>query len=59
VKHAYDSEVEAIQGRVDVVYFSQRTTENCKIRVGVNAGCSIECWKRRKKGRLIQSQQQI
>jgi hypothetical protein len=59
VKHTYDSKVEAIQRRVDVVYFSQRTTGNCKIRVGLNVGCSIQCWNRRKKGRLTQSQQQI
>jgi hypothetical protein len=49
MKHAYGSKVEEIQSRVDVVYFSQRTTGNCKIRVGLNVGCSIQCWNRQKK----------
>ena len=59
MKYSYDSKVEAIQSRVDVVYFSQRTTGNWKIRVGLNVGCSIQCQNGRKKGRLTQSQQQI
>jgi hypothetical protein len=59
MKHNYDSKVEAIQSRVDVVYFSQWNTGNWKIRVRLNVGCSVERWNRHKKGRLTDSQQNI
>jgi hypothetical protein len=41
VKQTYDSNVEAIQNRADVVKFSQGETGNCEIRVGLKVGGSI------------------